>query len=78
MKITPEKILIAVTKLLEEEAFAAEQQFQNQRTFSKNERIAFRRGFYRGMAADAMRARNKIWELAADEIRKFPDTGKSS
>lgn len=70
MKITPEKLHAAVAKLLEEEAFAAEQEFQKQRAFSHSERIAFRRGFFRGMAADVLRAPAPVWDEAAKILRK--------
>lgn len=66
--MTPEQLYAAVAKALESDAFAAEQAFQTQRRFTKNERIAFRRGFYRGLSADVHRASPDVWSRAAQMI----------
>ena len=64
-----EALYQAVAKHLEGEALKAEQAEQT-REFSRNERIAFRRGFYRGMSADVLRAPEAVWEQAAQTLTR--------
>jgi hypothetical protein len=66
--VTPEQLYVAVAKTLEADAFASEQARQTQRVFTKNERIAFRLGFYHGLSADVHRSPAEAWDRAAQML----------
>lgn len=67
--MSPEALFLAVATHLEAEAFRAEEATQT-RKFGGQERIAFRCGFFRGLAADVHRADPEVWRRAAAELSK--------
>lgn len=68
--MTPQELHAAVVKQLEAAAFEAMQAEQPQHRATKNERIAFKLGFYAGIKADVARAPADAWQRAADQLKK--------